>query len=75
MRVFEPRDDLRFGLKAADELGMIGILRQDNLDRDRAADAGLLCAIDCAKAAYADPLAELVALNNASARLWTRCSC
>ena len=41
MRVLQPGDELGLGLEAADEVGVIGVLRQDDLDRDIAPDPRL----------------------------------
>lgn len=61
--MLQPCDDLRLGLEAADEVGVIGILGQDNLDGDVAPDHGLLGAKDRAEAAAADLLTEGVAVD------------
>ena len=49
VRMLEPRDQLRFGLEAADEVGVIGVLRQDDLDGDFALDERLHRPIDRAE--------------------------
>ena len=41
VEVLELGDELSFGLKAADEVGLVGVLRQDNLNSNLAVDEWL----------------------------------
>ena len=63
-------DELGFGFKAADEVGLVGILGQDDLDGHFALDQGLSGAIDHAHAAFAQALAQGVAADGASAEVF-----
>ena len=73
MRVFQPGSQLSFNFKAPDKIGVIGQLRQNCLDRHLTPDLGMVGAIDDAKAAHPDPLADLVAADRRiTARRYTR---
>jgi hypothetical protein len=65
--VLQPRDQLGLGLEAPDELGVIGIFREDDFDGNLAADQRLGGAIDGAKAARADTRAQLLTLDHLAA--------
>jgi hypothetical protein len=47
-------DELRFGLEAADKIGLVGVLGQDDLDRHFAVDDRLVGAVDRSECALAD---------------------
>ena len=53
----------RLALKVADNVGVVGIVRVDDLDRYLAPHGGLVGAVDLAKAAGADALAQFVAAD------------
>jgi len=63
VEVFEPRHQLGFRLKPADEFGLIGVLREDDFDGDFASDDRLMRSIDRAKAACAEQLTQFIAAN------------
>ncbi len=64
MRVFEARHHLCFGLKTADEVGMIGELRQNYLDSDLSSYDGLVGAVNCPEASHANAFTQLKAAND-----------
>ncbi|MFN8504759.1 MAG: hypothetical protein U0177_22860 [Kouleothrix sp.] len=61
--MFEAGDELGLALEAADELGAVGVLGENDLDGDVAADLGLPGAEDEAVAAFAERRAQLVAFD------------
>ena len=65
MRVLETGDDLRLGLEPADELGVVGEMRVDRLDRDVTTDHGL----DRPMHGTEGPLADLLEQPVAAQRL------
>ena len=65
VRVLELGDELRLGLEAADEGGLVDQLRTDDLDRHLAAHRRLIGAVDDAEVAGAHLLAQLVAADGA----------
>lgn len=69
MRVFELGDQLGLPFELADEVGVVGQTRVDDLDRDLATELGLKGAIDRAEGTAADPLAELVPAHPAADRI------
>ena len=60
VRVLELGDQLRLGLEASDEVGVVGVLRSDDLDRDLTTDGGLIGAVCDPARPVADPLAQFV---------------
>lgn len=60
---------LRFGLKAADEIGTIGVLWQNDFDGNFTLDRWLHGAINRAHAPAADALAEDIAANGSLAQI------
>ena len=72
MRVFQPRNQLRFDFEAANELRLIGVFRQDDLDGDIATNRGLIGAIDYTEPPCTDALTQLVALDRATIELVQR---
>ena len=60
VRVLELGDQLRLGLEATDEVGVVGVLRSDDLDRHLTADGGLIGAVRDPAGPVADPLAQFV---------------
>ena len=52
--MFQPGDDLRFGFKAANEIGLIGKLGQNDLDRYLSPDPRLVGPIDLTEATCPD---------------------
>jgi hypothetical protein len=67
VQVFQPRHKLRFHLKAADKIRLIGELRQNDLDRDIALDQRLVGTINRAETAYTEEFVQLVTSNDLSA--------
>ena len=63
VRVFQPGNELGFCLKAADEIGLVGELGQDDFDGDFAVESRLGGAVNDAEAASADLLTQFVAAN------------
>ncbi len=63
MRVFEPGDQLRFGLESTNEVGVVGQLRSNHLDRRLTTDSGLIGAVDGSRATFADLAAQLVSTH------------
>jgi hypothetical protein len=63
MKVLELGDQLGFGLEAADELGAVGELGQDDLYRYLAVDGLLAGAVDGTISAFTDQFFQLVALD------------
>ena len=61
--MLEPGDELRLGLEPADELGVVGELGPDHLDRHLPADRRLVGAVDDAEATAACPFAQLEATD------------
>jgi hypothetical protein len=57
MHVFQVRYQLGLGVKAADKFRVVGVVRQNDLDRNFAFYGVLKAAIDRAKATSADPFA------------------
>jgi hypothetical protein len=53
-------DQARFALEAADEVRVIGVLRQDDLNDDLAGHRSLICPVDLPDPPSADALAQLV---------------
>jgi len=70
MRMFQPRHQLRLGLKAANEVGVIGILRQNDLDGDFTLDQRLRGAIHCAESSCADFIVQQVAAYRTTAEIF-----
>ncbi len=64
VQVLQPGHQLGFGLEAADEVGVVGVLGQDDFDGHVAPHRGLIGAVDHAEAARADALAQLVASDS-----------
>ena len=54
-------DQLRFGFEAADEVWLVGVLRQDDLDGDFSIDDGLVRSIDCPKSSLANEILDGIA--------------
>ena len=65
--MFQPGDKLRFGFKAANEVGLVGELGENDLDRDLAPDGGLVGAVHDAEPPTADSLAQFVAFEQCTA--------
>src|SRR5512134_1223790 len=70
MRMLEPRDKLRLGFEAADEIRMVRKRWQDNLDRDFALDVWLGGAIHGSHAPTADFLSKGIPANGATGQVF-----
>ena len=64
MGVFELGDQLGFGLEAADELGLVGVLGQDDLEGYFPVDERLPGAVDDAVGTLTDGFLDLVSFND-----------
>ena len=62
--MFQPGDQPRFLLEAPREVGMIGVFRQDHLDRHVAPQRWLKRAIHDPEPARAHPFAEFIAVDH-----------
>jgi hypothetical protein len=60
VQVLQPGDDARLAFEAPDEIGAVGVLRQDDLDGDFTVNRGLVRPVDFPKSASADALAQFV---------------
>ena len=67
--VLQTGDQLRLRLKAADEVGVVGVLGKDDLHGHLALDEGLHGTIDSAKATFAETNAELIATDGPTAQV------
>ena len=67
LRMFQPRDALRLGLEPADEVGVVGEVGADDLDRHQASDRRLVRREHLAGGARTDQLAQLVPAHRETA--------
>ncbi len=72
VRMLEAGDQLCLGLEAADEVGVVGELGTDHLDRHFASNGRLGGAMDRAEGAFADLLAQLIAADRRTRLRTTR---
>jgi hypothetical protein len=68
--VLQAGDELRFSLKAADELRVVGVAGHDDLDRHFALDQGLDGAVYHAETAFTHAVTELVAADGAPGQVF-----
>jgi hypothetical protein len=85
VRVLQASDELGLGGEAPDEVGVIGVLRQDDLDRDLASDVRLEGGDGAGgeterpltrptlRAAWTKAACSLVGMSRASASSWASC--
>src|SRR5262249_3664803 len=67
--MLQPRDKLGLCLKAADEVGVIGKLRQNDLDGDLTPYPDLLGTVYRPKTTHSDRLKQLIALDDLMAAI------
>ncbi len=69
VRMFQPGHQLGLGLKAADEVGVVGILGENDLYRHLSLNHSLNSPVDSPKAPYRNPLAQLKPSNSPAGQI------